>query len=398
MTLWYTPLEQIAEEHLQALVSNQVGESIRLEFKAETYGGKDEDRREFIKDISAMANTVGGDLVLGIEERPKGTAGSVSGVTLFGTPDQEMQRFTQMARSACEPPLFSMRPHAVPLANGKSVIILRVPKSPLGPHRLNFKGKTCFYARNTSEAYEMPIEQLRAAFTEAIDGEERLAAFRKERTEAIMEGHTGLGRNVAIAALHVVPLARSRIDITELAKDVRSYFTPILYGDMRPSHNFIGLRVDNHENGKRLVSYVQLSREGWVETATSHIFTGQRFPKSPDTDWVALKPLIRALVDAIRRYCTGLSGANIPPPYAVYFSLLNVFDTGIALEGRHIDDRWHVNRLDRHLLFEPVIITDAMFEPGWQRVLRPIFHHWWNSYCVERCDEYFDEDGEWRTA
>ena len=44
-----------------------VAESERLEFKREAYGRADDDVREFLKDISSMANAAGGFLLIGVD-------------------------------------------------------------------------------------------------------------------------------------------------------------------------------------------------------------------------------------------------------------------------------------------------------------------------------------------
>jgi predicted HTH transcriptional regulator len=59
----YKPLEQIREDDLQLILG--VTESRELEFK-EKLGKSDQDVKEFLKDVSAMANATGGDLIYGI--------------------------------------------------------------------------------------------------------------------------------------------------------------------------------------------------------------------------------------------------------------------------------------------------------------------------------------------
>jgi predicted HTH transcriptional regulator len=49
----------------EPLLANLVGiaESETLEFKRDTYGTSDRAKQELCKDVSALANTVGGDIV-----------------------------------------------------------------------------------------------------------------------------------------------------------------------------------------------------------------------------------------------------------------------------------------------------------------------------------------------
>ncbi|MCH7667323.1 MAG: putative DNA binding domain-containing protein, partial [Acidobacteria bacterium] len=72
------PVEK--EEDLAWFVDNAIQETIDLEYKAERYGGNDSQRREFLKDIGAMANANGGLVIIGIRERQNGVAQSIDGV------------------------------------------------------------------------------------------------------------------------------------------------------------------------------------------------------------------------------------------------------------------------------------------------------------------------------
>ncbi len=58
-----SPVENIREETLQALVDNPVREKHNIDYKASTYGKDDSQRKEFLADVSSFANAIGGDLV-----------------------------------------------------------------------------------------------------------------------------------------------------------------------------------------------------------------------------------------------------------------------------------------------------------------------------------------------
>src|SRR5688500_15124950 len=56
----------LAAGDIAALIENGVGESRTLEYKEQLPGGTDADKREFLADVSAMANTAGGVIVYGM--------------------------------------------------------------------------------------------------------------------------------------------------------------------------------------------------------------------------------------------------------------------------------------------------------------------------------------------
>lgn len=51
-----------------------------------------------------------------------------------------------------------------------------------------------------------------------------------------------------------------------------------------------------------------------------------------------------------------------------------------------------------NLLFEPVIIEEPNFRPGWQSIFRPVLDSLWNAYGYPRCHELFNVDSTWRQS
>ena len=45
------------EDVLRSLIRNGVPEGLSIEYKSEPYGGKDDEKKEFLKDLSALANS-----------------------------------------------------------------------------------------------------------------------------------------------------------------------------------------------------------------------------------------------------------------------------------------------------------------------------------------------------
>ena len=64
------PFKEIDRAVIEALIANEVSESQDLEYKEKLPGGNKDERKEFLADVVAMANAIGGVIVYGIAERP----------------------------------------------------------------------------------------------------------------------------------------------------------------------------------------------------------------------------------------------------------------------------------------------------------------------------------------
>lgn len=65
-------LEEITLQDIEDLRSNEVSEGLTLDYKLTLPGTGADDRKEFLRDITAFANSAGGDLVYGVRERGDG--------------------------------------------------------------------------------------------------------------------------------------------------------------------------------------------------------------------------------------------------------------------------------------------------------------------------------------
>jgi predicted HTH transcriptional regulator len=62
-------LNALTPAHIEGLIESEVPESLSLDYKQQLPSDQKEEKREFLYDVAALANSAGGDLIYGIVER-----------------------------------------------------------------------------------------------------------------------------------------------------------------------------------------------------------------------------------------------------------------------------------------------------------------------------------------
>jgi Putative DNA-binding domain len=128
-------LELRNKADLQRLVDEGLEESLTLDYKASpalTRDGKGPD--ELCKDVTALANSLGGQLVYGIEEdkATKKPSRVDSGVD---DPKITREWIEQVLNSRVQPRLNGVLTTRIDMENGKFGYVVTVPQSQIGPHQ-----------------------------------------------------------------------------------------------------------------------------------------------------------------------------------------------------------------------------------------------------------------------
>src|SRR5687768_13300420 len=116
------PIEAITAGDLEGLVSARESEGRNLEFKQELPGGKDDDVREFLNDISSFANAYGFDVIYGIRDEDS------KAVELLGVPSAGAEgvqlRLENILRDCLDSRIAGVKFHWVTLPEDKSALII----------------------------------------------------------------------------------------------------------------------------------------------------------------------------------------------------------------------------------------------------------------------------------
>ncbi|HMI18040.1 MAG TPA: ATP-binding protein [Sphingomonas sp.] len=199
-------LSDLSVDFIKGLASSgELRESSMLDFKRDYSLSTDEQKREFLGDVTALANSHGGDVIFGIEES-KGIATSAPGISLEN-PDSELLRVEGVLQTGAEPRVPNVQLRWIPDGPQSGFLVVRVPRSWNAPHRV--KQNNRFFARNSAGKYPMDVTELRASFLAAEGIIERIRRFRKDRVELITGDQSPIPIDTTEpkVMLHILPLS-----------------------------------------------------------------------------------------------------------------------------------------------------------------------------------------------
>lgn len=389
MSIGRLDFEGVTEPDLVSLVDAGVPEGIALEYKECQYGRSDADVKEFLKDVSSLANTVGGHVLIGMAE----TAGSASAVrALSGLDlDAEILRLESLMRDGLEPRITGVRIRAVPVADG-AVLAIRVPRSWNPPHRVAARNTNRFYIRNSAGAHEASVEELRPLFSLSATAMDRARSFRSERMLKIDsdEGSVILARDLGLLCIHIVPLSAFagsiRVDLEE-AYQLHASLRPMASTGYTPRFNFEGFL--NFRGGDACFGYTQLFRNGIVEATKVRIAMlrdGHLIIPTLDFD--------RHIMEVVPKYFNALQQLDVPPPLIVTLTLCGIkgAQLGVSNEQFVFDPPPPIPHAVIQL--PESVIEDYGTGQHYQKALRPAFDALWNTAGFAR-SQYFDDDDNW---
>ena len=371
------------------LMENKVPEGSTLEYKSDLPHKGDSKKIPFLAEVSAFANTSGGDLIFGVYEE-NGFIKSIEGIGI-DDPDKEILRLDNIIRSGIEPRLPSVHIKAVPLDSGKFVFIIRVPQSWNTPHRVIFNDHSKFYGRSSAGKFPLDVSQLRSAFLSSERVSEKIHAFRKERAINLLTERQQLVKleNGGRLVLHILPLSSFTGVSTNIIApntELAPLFPP--FGGRGCNHrvNLEGFLTYSSNSKGDSVAYCQVYRSGIVEAVT--VLTPQDNEYILPSVWYEQK-----IMEATKLYLTNLSRYDIEAPLYLALSL-------VGMKGYQLRVSEYLFRsgekLDRDLILLPEAVLDD-YTPDIQKAFRPIFDMVWNAFGHERSFNYNDK-GEWKSA
>jgi len=375
-------LQNINEERLQSLVENSVSESKTLDYKEFYKLNNDEEKKEFLSDVSAFANSIGGNLIYGIKEED-GAATEINGVDI-SDPDAEILKMENLLRDGIEPRILGYEIVSVKLGSGEYVIILFIPNSFNSPHVVNFKKRWRFYSRNSAGKYSLDVQEVKSAFISSESIADKIRNFRADRISQILNNDTQIPMNDNPKfILHIIPLVSftqtPQLDFNEdfqrwVRNDdlMRQYMT---------TYNYDGYLLYNNSDS----NYVQFFRSGIIEIVNSD-FSGS-FNNEKHILWKRYEfesfRYLEFLISVLDYY-------EISSPYIIMSSILGI--KGYKIITSNI--MWKRNEITQNNLIIPeLLLTDK--NDLTLEYLKPIFDPVWNA-CGYPQSQNYDKDGKWK--
>lgn len=386
----------IDKNDIDALIANEVAEDRTLEYKEILPGNLDGDnKKEFLADVSAFANAVGGDIIYGISEKrdanrkTTGIPEAVNGLAGINV-DEVIRRLDSMILDGIAPRISGVDIKPIDgFANGP-VILIRIPKSWASPHMIA-KSDSRFYSRNNAGKYPLDVTEIRSAFALSELLPEKVRRFRDERISRIVADETPVildGQSRTI--LHILPVISLdptfQIDLSNARNAMRLF--PIGASGMNSHYNFDGFLTFNSRPNVPSGSYVQVFRNGAVEAVECYLLSER------SQSGIGLIPSVdleRQIIDALKNYLDQEKEWGIEPPYFVMLSLVGVKNYQIRITAAWFDG---LHPIERNVLMLPDVLVDGR-ESDIAIIMRPVFDALWQSSGLSRSMNY-DQEGNWK--
>jgi len=372
------PIDEIDEALLAGLVENQVSERRDLEFKRDLPGQEPDNIREFLADVTSLANSSGGDLIFGVDE-VDGVASSLPGVAISNI-DDEILRLEQIIRTNVDPRLIGVRIQHVPFIAGNGALIIRVPRGLQPPHRVTYRNSGKFYSRTSRGKYELDVHELRHAFVEAS----RLPArFRQLHAEGI-ERARGVDMPFAIKAqptvvVSTIPLSMFR-DEREIPITLDQALIPIQPSSFSSIEMIEGIvrhtEIESETGGVR--SFAVTYRNGRTDVAWT-IGSMRQNDQRQDVKLVSWQRFEEGLIEATRATQTRLQRFGVAGPWIVLVSVYGVRDHFIPLANGDQTRLAYKNE---------ALIGELWLDSIETTLLKPLAQRFWLLFGMHRPDNF----------
>jgi len=394
MTLPNNVLET-TQADIERLVSDRAQEGAHLDFKRDLPVAWDSGaKHELLADVTAFANSGGGDIVYGVDENESAEASAIF-PQLPASIDQEVRKLQDFLLTLAEPRLPAVQVHPVSVTVGEKaghVVVIRVPQSWAAPHRV--KTNQHVYVREGLRKRPLDVPELRAVFLRTETQAQRVRDFRSDRLAKVLTGETPVqlqpGPRLVI---HAIPTqaALGLVQIDPVPYSRGQKYLPMIgqANGTAANLNFDGAYVEIPSGRGRGAGYTQLFRKGYLEAVW--VLSPHANEQEPLLPSIAYERYINRFLERAREE---LHRLGIQTDMAVFLSLLGV-DKLVFAGPSEFGGSYVPHRFDRQTLLLPDALVSADVTPG--RGMRPTYDLVCQSVGLEGSENY-GPDGEWKAS
>jgi hypothetical protein len=239
------PLSSLTEADLQQLVLIKAPEGLMLEFKRELDLSSNAQKHEAAKDASALANTVGGRILYGVNETKLSDGSVVAGRITPLSDGTVAARLSDVLNTTVHPRL-RFDTHQIPISSAGAghVLALEVyPASQLDLHMVTGYGDNRFYRRGPSGVVPMTEPEIREAYYRISESRGSLDA----RVRALTAQEL-VGKVLPPESIMVIPLfSRPGLIDPRQVGDLSARLTSVLAGsELQHIFNRLELGFDGY--------------------------------------------------------------------------------------------------------------------------------------------------------
>lgn len=382
-------LAGLNEQHIDSLKVLGVCESTTLDYKRELKLETTGDKKEFCKDVSAMANTHGGHLIFGVAEE-EGVPSEILGIDFS---DERMNQFFQVLTSGISPTLQSVDYGLADLTNGKKALVLRVCKD--GKlHQVKYEDNR-YYKRVGTITVQMESTDIESFFSQGR-GKDRTGAIAESAKvffDTVKSGKYFRGVDgEAMLALFVAPEVLSvTIDVGAIRDQFSTLFHPMQAGswgvEATGRSRYAYATIDT---AGPPYSVTELNQNGELRAFCTPLLSNRREQSQMPGGAAGFVPSVsfcQLLFATLHQYLNGLVEVEVVAPLYVHVALLNVKGYYLGVD-RMIE--WEGGRIyqEEDLIPDPVKFSQKSDYASPESVrghLKPLLDFVWREFGFEVC-------------